>query len=147
MILISSCSCLCPNHWSQVLSREWRCSWSSADRRCSNYIWVISNFNADQGAAYIRRLTEYIYIYTYIYIWLVWFPTRRFQGDASRKQEETCGLVNLHNNVMAWNRFPYYCFFVMMTHRGPMDSPNKTPVTKKNFYCSPEQLDKLFIYR
>ena len=28
-----------PIHWSQVLllSREWRCSWSSADRRCSNY--------------------------------------------------------------------------------------------------------------
>ena len=21
--------------------REWRCSWSSADRRCSNYIWVL----------------------------------------------------------------------------------------------------------
>ena len=40
-----SCSCYCSIHWSQVLSREWRCSWSSADRRCSNYIWVISNFN------------------------------------------------------------------------------------------------------
>ena len=36
-----SCSCLCPVHWRQVLSWEWRCSWSSADRRCSNYIWVI----------------------------------------------------------------------------------------------------------
>ena len=32
--------------WSQVLSREWRYSWSSADRRCSNYIWVINNFIA-----------------------------------------------------------------------------------------------------
>ena len=30
-------------HWSQVLSQEWRCSWSSTDRRCSNYIWVINN--------------------------------------------------------------------------------------------------------
>ena len=30
MFLVSSCSCLCPNHWSQVLSWEWRCSWSSA---------------------------------------------------------------------------------------------------------------------
>ena len=29
-----------------VLSREWRCSWSSADRRCSNYIWVVDNFIA-----------------------------------------------------------------------------------------------------
>ena len=33
-------------HWSQVLSGEWRCSWSSADRRCSNYIWVINNLIA-----------------------------------------------------------------------------------------------------
>ena len=24
--------------------RKWRCSWSSADRRCTNYIWVINNF-------------------------------------------------------------------------------------------------------
>ena len=41
---------------SQVLSREWRCSWSSADRRCSNYIWVISNCIAYLGVAYIRGL-------------------------------------------------------------------------------------------
>ena len=34
-------------HWSQVLSREWRCS----------YIWVIDNFIAYQGVAYIRDLT------------------------------------------------------------------------------------------
>ena len=42
MFLVSSCSCRCPVHWSQVLSREWRRSWSSANRRCSGYIWVIS---------------------------------------------------------------------------------------------------------
>ena len=41
--LVSSCNCLFPIHRSQVLSREWRCIWSSADRRCSNYIWVINN--------------------------------------------------------------------------------------------------------
>ena len=29
-----------------VLSRKWRCSVSSTDRRCSNYIWVIINFIA-----------------------------------------------------------------------------------------------------
>ena len=46
MFLIASCSCYCPIHWSQVLSREWRCSWSSADRRCSNHIWVITNLIA-----------------------------------------------------------------------------------------------------
>ena len=31
-------SCLCPIHWSQVLSQEWRCNRSSTDRRCSNYM-------------------------------------------------------------------------------------------------------------
>ena len=59
MFLISSCSCLCPTHWSQVLSREWRWSWCSADRRCSNYIWVINNFIACWGAAYVRDLKVY----------------------------------------------------------------------------------------
>ena len=54
MFLISSCSCLCPIHWSQMLSWEWRCSWSSADRRCSNYIWVTNNFIAYLGATYNR---------------------------------------------------------------------------------------------
>ena len=52
MFLVSPCCCLCPTHWSHVLSWEWRCSWSSADRRCSNYIWVINNFIAYQGAYY-----------------------------------------------------------------------------------------------
>ena len=28
---------------SLVLSREWRYPWSSADKRCSDYIWVINN--------------------------------------------------------------------------------------------------------
>ena len=57
MFLVSSCCCLCPIHWSQVLSREWRCSWSSADSRCSNYIWVINNFTAS-GATYIYNRFE-----------------------------------------------------------------------------------------
>ena len=57
MFLISFCSCLCPIHWSQVLSQEWRCSWSSADRRCSNYIWVIDNFIVCWGVSCIRDFT------------------------------------------------------------------------------------------
>ena len=40
----------------QVLSGKWRCSWSSADRRCSNYIWVIDNLIAYWRASYIRGL-------------------------------------------------------------------------------------------
>ena len=29
-----------------VREQVWRCSWSSTDRRCSNYIWVINSFIA-----------------------------------------------------------------------------------------------------
>ena len=55
MFLVSSCRCFCPSHWSQVLSREWRCSRSSADRRrCSNNIWVINNFIVYEDVSYIR---------------------------------------------------------------------------------------------
>ena len=61
MILVSSCICLWPIYWSQVLSREWRCSWSSADRWCSNYIWVINNLIAYWGATYIRDLMVSIF--------------------------------------------------------------------------------------
>ena len=53
IILVSSYSGLCPIHWSQVLSREWRCSWSTADSRCSNYIWVIHNYIANYGVSFI----------------------------------------------------------------------------------------------
>ena len=63
MFLISSCHCLCPIHWSQVLSQEWRCSWSSADRQCSNYIWVINKFIAYFGVAYMRDLTVHLLMY------------------------------------------------------------------------------------
>ena len=40
-----------------LLTREWRCSWSSADRRCSNYIWVVNDYIPYKGATYIRDLT------------------------------------------------------------------------------------------
>ena len=40
----------------RCLSLVWRCSGSSTDRRCSNYIWVINNFIAHKGASYIRGL-------------------------------------------------------------------------------------------
>ena len=58
MIPISSCFCLWPICWSQVLSREWRCSGSSADRRCSDYIWVTNNLKliAYKCATYISDL-------------------------------------------------------------------------------------------
>ena len=63
LILVSSCSCLCPIHCNQGLSQEWRCSWSSTDCWCSNYIWVINDYIAYKGAAYIRVLTVAYYLF------------------------------------------------------------------------------------
>ena len=40
-----------------MLSREWRCSWSSADRRYSNNICVVSKIIAYYGVTYIGDLT------------------------------------------------------------------------------------------
>ena len=54
MFPVSSCSCVCPIHWSQVLSQEWICSWSSAD------IWVINNFIACWGTTYFRGFTVFV---------------------------------------------------------------------------------------
>ena len=66
MLLVSSRSCLRSIHWSQLLSWEWRCNWSSADRRCSNYIWVINNFIAYWGATYIRGFTVIFMLFSFL---------------------------------------------------------------------------------
>ena len=72
MFLLSACSCLCAIYWSHVLSGEWRCSWSSAGRRCSNFIWAINNLIGYQGASYIRYLTVVLISTThYITSWMV----------------------------------------------------------------------------
>ena len=39
MFIVPSCSCLCSIYWSLVLSREWRCSWSSADTASTTSEW------------------------------------------------------------------------------------------------------------
>ena len=47
---------ICCHYWQLILVWEW-CSWSSANRRCSNYIWVINNCIAYWGATYIIGLS------------------------------------------------------------------------------------------
>ena len=56
-------SCLGAIYWSQVLSSERRCRWSSANRRCSNYIWVIRKFITYYDAPYIGGLTVSHYLF------------------------------------------------------------------------------------
>ena len=63
MFFASPCGCYYPIHWNQVLSREWRCSWSSADRRCSNYIWIINILLLSKMGALYKRFDDKGVIY------------------------------------------------------------------------------------
>ena len=123
MSLVSSFSCLCTIYWSQVLSREWRCSWSSADRRCSNYIWVVNNFIAYQGAPYIRDLTVHAYRFLFVF-------------------RTSLNLVTFsHDDVNKWKPFPRYWPFVMGIHRSSVNSLTKASDTELRCFlcCAPEQ--------
>ena len=44
-----------------MLSREWRCSWSCADGRCSNYIWEIIKKLSPTKVPLILRFWQYMY--------------------------------------------------------------------------------------
>ena len=69
MFLVSSCGCFCPIFWSHVLSWEWRCSWSSAERRGYKYIWVINILIVYKGASYIRYFTVVPFCLRPIELW------------------------------------------------------------------------------
>ena len=71
MLLVLSYSCLCPIHWSHVLGRELRCSWSSTDRRCSNYMWVINIF-------IVTNVLLILEMWAYIMLLVVYVLSSRF---------------------------------------------------------------------
>ena len=78
MLLVLSCCCLCAIYWSHVLSWECRCSWSSADRRCSNYIWVINKYIAYWGGSNIRDLTVHPLEVAFTkWVEIIWNPLKR----------------------------------------------------------------------
>ena len=72
---------------------EWRCSWSSADRRCSNYIWVINNLIAYKGVSYIRDLTVLT-----MQRWCHCSPTRSCQSIAVPHGWTQSPEKNIRNN-------------------------------------------------
>ena len=76
-------------YWRQVLGQIWRCSWSSADRRCSNYIWVITNFIVYKGAVYIRSLT--------VHMQRVYMLTGDLLGASS--DGSCCRMALFHQNI------------------------------------------------
>ena len=80
------------------LSPEWRCSWSSADRRCSNYIWVVNNFIAYKGATYLRGLLAHMdkcqAVNCIMYC--------QYQSIVGRCINGIRYLVGLHRNLYVW---------------------------------------------
>ena len=139
MFIVSSCSCLLPIQWSQVFSGEWRCSWSSADRWCSNYIWMVDNFIAYQDASYIRDLTIFnlpdhnaigqttascgsSYLWSDIDIDMKWvklmtYTLIRYCYKIDTRHAHTCLLIMplvfsfwiQHNKILMWCRSTFHC--------------------------------------
>ena len=93
-----------------MLSREWRCSWSSADRRCSNYTY--------QGASYIRGFTVYA---------LCISPEGCIvtEGFMQKWCDSQALIQDKHDDVIKWKHFPRYWPFVRGIHRSPVNAPHK----------------------
>ena len=97
MFFVSSCSCLCPIYWSQVLSREWRCSWSSANGRCSNYIWVINNFIIPPASTKLKGgYTGFtLSVWWWWVLWLCWITMVVGSGSFNASHRRSTGLLLL----------------------------------------------------
>ena len=111
MIIVSSCGCLHPIHWSQVLSREWRCNEGSADRRCSKYIWVINNFIANKGVAYIRCLAVCAMPYICIFLWMYHTIISLYGQLFLSNHDQLCGTILLSS----YQRSLSLKYFIILT--------------------------------
>ena len=136
MLLVPSCSCLYPMRGSQVLSWEWRCSWSSADRRCSNYIWVIINLIAYWSATYIRDLTVLftVFLMKPEYARKPRLIPRTHYSDVimTAMAFQITGLTIVYSTVYL-GVDQRSLAFVRGIHQWPGNSPQKWPVMRKLF--------------
>ena len=109
MIIVWSCtcSCFCPIHWSQVLSREWRCSWSSVGRWCSNYIWEINNFIPYRGAPDIRGLAVVVITELSKLVSFKYVDIRPVTTYKSLVFQEVCWMEFYHYSVSNTKNKPY----------------------------------------
>ena len=103
-VLYIALQLFCLHHWSHVLSREWRCSWSSADRRCSNYIRVINNSIAYEGALYIIGIDTKIEV-------IVVSPTTWEAHHSPRVKPEGCGELPRSLVSPQWPKSRYQFLF------------------------------------
>ena len=103
-----SCSCLNPIHWSQVLSREWRCDWGNADKPCSSYICGIRKIIAYWCATYIRYLTAYLGRKLYLKE-LHWSQLREFRWQPSFAHIPLYIVMYEHSSKSQW---PLRCDYI-----------------------------------
>ena len=108
MFLLSSWNCLCPIYWCHVLSWKWRCSWSCAVRRCSNYIWVINNSIAYRGASYIKDFTVTI-CNTMRLIRVINFPIWNWMWMSNNDDDRQSKINICHQAKSNPQSFPYNC--------------------------------------
>ena len=100
MFRVSSSSCLCPIHW---FSREWRYSWSSGDRRCANYIWVINKYIAYYGAVYITGLTVGCGDSEWLYL-----PAAVVAEVEAVRNNRKCFQISIENSTWHYNNMKIY---------------------------------------
>ena len=137
----SSCHCLCSIHWNLVISRQRRCSWSSADRRCSKYIWVIKLFYCLWRCALYQRFDGiYEYMFTNLLIsWsiITWHMIWQWQNVGYRwdyENDHIMWLFNIYTCLCLYTFtqiYPHFCC-LPWTNR----STNYTLwVLRKHVYC------------
>ena len=119
--LFKNTGCSLPASSSAALSREWRCSWSSADRRCSNYIE--QQFNCLLKCALYYRLEgrghESKYWITFCLrmpkdkrlLFTVIFHWRKYPGTNRDKCLVKC-LWSLEIVLLNRNTEPQYCMWL-----------------------------------
>ena len=130
MPLVSLCSCLCLIHWSQVLSGEWRCSWSSTDSDA-----LTTSLIAYLAAAYIRDLTAITFRQTAFYI-EAWYSKDHFNNistktllffvPVSRSAFFIQNLLPLRM-LLSWRRHQIETFSALLAlcaGKGPLNSPS-----------------------
>ena len=121
MFLVSSCSCLYPIHWSQVLSGEWRCRWSITDRRCSNYIWVMPT-----SVAYIGCLR--VFVNWKLVISLIFFRLKQLLHPAVVVKNVSQLSTTRGNGIVDWAHWDTR--LKLFTHFGQ----NKMAVIEDNIF-------------
>ena len=99
--------------------REWRCSWSNADRLCSNYIWAINNFIPYWGVTYIRSLTLSVCSATFCQCCYISQQCQFMSVPRHMSMECIADMCrNEHSKMVIWLATLAYCFSYLSVTAG-----------------------------